>query len=86
VACVGPQPCLNRGNHDRHRGALFITCVYAGYLTCIGIFLLNICLLLPLLTAWSNGLDSSMINGALIAPPHMFSLSLARTANLARLG
>jgi hypothetical protein len=25
--------------------------------------MLNMCLILPLLTAWSNGLDSSLING-----------------------
>jgi hypothetical protein len=28
-----------------------------------GILLLNLCLILPLLTAWSNGLDSSLVNG-----------------------
>jgi hypothetical protein len=33
-----------------------------------GILLLNICLILPLLTAWSNGLDSSLINGLQILP------------------
>jgi hypothetical protein len=33
-----------------------------------GILALNICLVLPLLTAWSNGLDSSLINGLQILP------------------
>ncbi|KAH8826662.1 general substrate transporter [Flagelloscypha sp. PMI_526] len=33
-----------------------------------GIFLLNICLALPLLTAWVNGLDSSLINGLQTLP------------------
>ena len=31
--------------------------------TCIGILILNICLILPLLTASINGYDSSLVNG-----------------------
>lgn len=34
----------------------------------LGILVLNLCLLLPLLSAWVNGLDSSMVNGLQILP------------------
>jgi hypothetical protein len=34
----------------------------------IGILILNICLVLPLLTASINGLDSSLVNGECVGP------------------
>src|ERR1700730_7519926 len=60
----------------------FYTCILLTRRLSIGILILNICLILPLLSASINGLDSSLVNGKIVEVKPASSCVLSLAAGL----